>query len=65
MSEDLDLDTSNFEKVYMILKSEIVLVYKLMASFFSKCQHSSISLVSANQAVLFCSMLSEAKTARI
>lgn len=34
LSEDLDLDTSNFQKVYMILKSEIILVYTLMASFF-------------------------------
>lgn len=34
LCENLDLDTSNFEKVYMILKSEIILVYTLMASFF-------------------------------
>lgn len=34
LSENLDLDASSFEKVYMILKSEEILVYKLMATFF-------------------------------
>lgn len=34
LSENLDLDASSFEKVYMSLKSEKTLVYKLMARFF-------------------------------